>query len=156
MAFKGLKTETKAEAAPAELEERRDARRFADGMRQLNDAVSLLASLEARLRLVEDEMTAGEALDLDALPGADAVGVAGEEPRLAEAALLIGAMTRRMSLRLGAVERVLDGAEALSNDHGFTLKSVAKFAELVDGLREEAAETAVEPVEEAPPLAASA
>jgi len=83
-----------------------------NGLNQLVGAIEELAALEERLELMEQDVTHGDALGLARLPSATDVGVNEFEPRLAEAALLIAALTRRMNLRLGAVEQALEGQMA--------------------------------------------
>ena len=119
MVFKRLHAERRAErpatqgAEPVSRSETLKKALMEDGLTQLVATIEALHVLEARIQLVEDEMTAGEALTLPELPTAKDVGVVETEPRFMEAALLIGAITRRMNLRLGAVERALDDQEPL-------------------------------------------
>ncbi|MGD2132899.1 MAG: hypothetical protein PVI23_08905 [Maricaulaceae bacterium] len=115
MVFRRLHAERREGAASreqgAQHKPRSDALKQAlmqDGLAQIVQSIEALHALEQRLQLVEDEMTAGDALSLPELPQAKDVGITETEPRFMEAALLIGAITRRMNLRLGAIERGLD------------------------------------------------
>ncbi len=78
-----------------------------DGLDQIEAAVAELRALEARIRGVEDTMTSGDAQRLPATPR---MGSARDpDLRLLETALTIGALARRMNVRLGAIERAIEG-----------------------------------------------
>jgi len=87
-----------------------------NGLDQLVNAIAELAAFETRLEQVEQDVTHGRALGMTPLPTAGDVGVNEYKPRLAEAALLIAALARRMNLRLGAVERALEGRLPVGQD----------------------------------------
>ena len=132
MAFKRMRLEKTGASACLGADDlgsgRSEAMRRAlmeDGLSQLLGTIEALRALEERLQLVEDEITAGEALTLPALPRAQDVGICDLEPRLMETALLIGATIRRMNLRLGGVERALDGREPFGEDDTIVVRSPA-------------------------------
>ena len=114
-------------------ESRRPAAAMETGLSHLTVAIDALQALEERLRLVEDELTDGQALDLPETPRALASS-AGAERRLAESAALVGAMTRRINLRLGGIERALGGRAPLDRDEEIRLRS-EKFAASIPGVR---------------------
>jgi hypothetical protein len=93
-----------------------------DGLALLATAMDGLKALEERLRQLEDALTSGDAL---VLPEARITGADRAPPPRIELVLRaheIGARIRRMNLRLGAVERALDGRAPLGVDDVLPLR----------------------------------
>jgi hypothetical protein len=89
------------------MDRMKEPRTGVDALGQIEAAVEELRALEARIRGVEDVLTSGDAQQLPAvLPSGEARDL---NLRLIETALQIGALARRMNIRLGAVERALEG-----------------------------------------------
>lgn len=138
MAFKraraGLRTSEASDARPSSSPSRSsEGMRKAlveDGLRQLVDTIDALSALESRLQLVEDDVTAGEALELPDLPTAKDIGITEFEPRLMETALLIGAITRRLNLRLGGMERALDALAPFDVEDVMTVRAPSSLTAL--------------------------
>lgn len=85
----------------------KDRRTGVDGLGQIEAVVEELRALEARIRGVEDVLTSGDA---QTLPPVHPSGETHDpDLRLIQTALQIGALARRMNVRLGAVERALEG-----------------------------------------------
>ena len=78
-----------------------------DGIKHIRGAIDNLAELDRRLQLIEGELVGSGVLKLGDLPARSELGLEGAVPRLMEAALVIGALTRRMHLRLGMISGAL-------------------------------------------------
>lgn len=78
-----------------------------DGLGHIIDTIDSLAELDARLRGLEQDLIGESPISLSDLPGGRDDSREGVVPRLMEAALLIGALSRRMHLRLGVIEGAL-------------------------------------------------
>lgn len=78
-----------------------------DSLDQIEAAIAELRAVEGRIRGVEDLLTSGEAQRLPPAPKSpDARDL---DLRLMQTALAVGALARRMNMRLGAIERALEG-----------------------------------------------
>lgn len=75
-----------------------------DGLRQMLETIQSLVELDNRLEEVEQDLIGHSPVSLERLPSPEDLGLEGFVPRLMEAALLIGAMGRRMHLRVGVIE----------------------------------------------------
>ncbi len=78
-----------------------------DGLRQVIDTLDSLAELDGRLRGLERDLIGDSPISLTDLPCGHELCIDGVVPRLMEAALLIGALSRRMHLRMGVIEGAL-------------------------------------------------
>lgn len=78
-----------------------------EGVKQLLDTINNLLELDARFEDVERDLIGKSPITLERMPSPEELGLNGFVPRLMEAALLIGAITRRMHLRVGVVEGAL-------------------------------------------------
>lgn len=78
-----------------------------DGLRRLLDTVDGLVELDARVAAIEADLIGQSPIGLADLPSPQQLGMDGLVPRLMEAGLLIGAVTRRVQLRLGLIEGAL-------------------------------------------------
>jgi hypothetical protein len=87
--------------------------KHSDGLRVLACAADGLKALEERLRLLEDELTSGDPLALPETHADEAGRRLSPDVELIARAHEIGARVRRMNLRLGAIERALDGRAPL-------------------------------------------
>jgi hypothetical protein len=86
-------------------------RRDPEGFDPLEAALDELRALEVRIRGVEDALTSGDAQTLPAPPR---TGRARDpDLQLMELALAISGLARRMNVRLGAIERALEGRGAV-------------------------------------------
>ncbi len=78
-----------------------------DSVKEILDTINGLMDLEERFEDIERDLIGKSPVALDKIPSPEELGVTGFVPRLMEAALLIGAITRRMHLRVGVVEGAL-------------------------------------------------
>ncbi len=108
-----------------------------DGLRQVIDTIDSLAELDGRLRGLERDLIGESPISLSDLPSGRDLSLDGVVPRLMEAALLIGALSRRMHLRLGVIEGAL----------GVRAKPVGAFEEALTDAIEDDAYAAFEPAE---------
>ncbi len=75
-----------------------------DGLRHVMMTIDSLIELDQRFGELEQELLGESALNVDPLPEPHDLGLDGLVPRLMESALLIGAASRRMHLRMGVIE----------------------------------------------------
>lgn len=97
-----------------------------DGIKHLMATMDNLVELDRRLAVVENELVGAGTLNLGDLPQPRDIGLDGFVPRLMEAGLIIGAMTRRMHLRLGVISGALGcGAKPVSAVDGSATRITA-------------------------------
>ncbi len=99
----GPKTSVSGEGPSARLR----AVREVEGYRQLAATVDGLLALDARLADLEARFGCGGFEPLAKLPSSDDLNITDGSPRAMEAAMLIGAISRRAQLRLGVLETVV-------------------------------------------------
>lgn len=75
-----------------------------DGLGHVLSTVENLIELDQRIGEIEGDLLGARQIKLDPIPSPDELGIDGLVPRLMESALVIGALTRRMHLRLGTLE----------------------------------------------------
>jgi hypothetical protein len=117
------KDEVPAEGRRTEAPSRAD---LGDGLTLLACATDGLKALEERLRLLEDALSSGEALALPETRQPISERATPPHIELIVRAHEIGARIRRMNLRLGAVERALDGLAPLGLDDVMPLRGTRR------------------------------
>ncbi len=78
-----------------------------DGLNQLLQTVEGLVALEHRVAELENDLIGSSPVALQDLPSPAELGIDGLVPRLMETSLLLGALSRRMHLRMGVIEGAL-------------------------------------------------
>ncbi len=78
-----------------------------EGVKQIIATINELIDLDERFADIEKDLIGKSPITLERVPSPEELGLTGFVPRLMEAALLIGAVTRRMHLRVGVVEGAL-------------------------------------------------
>ncbi|MCG8441330.1 MAG: hypothetical protein MI723_05930, partial [Caulobacterales bacterium] len=78
-----------------------------DGLRHVLATIDNLKELDSRLSVLEGDLLGDASGDHEELPEPGELGLDGFVPRLMESSLLIGALTRRMHLRMGVLEGAL-------------------------------------------------
>ncbi len=78
-----------------------------DGMRQVLGTIELLAELDTRLAVIQRDLVGPRGMPDGELPDPRDIGLHGYVPKLMEASLYIGALSRRMHLRAGVIEAAI-------------------------------------------------